>query len=161
DADIVADINDRHRNERRLPGVALAAGVRATTALPELAAAARLLVLAVGSPRVAATVRALADVVTGRHVITHAVGGHAPQAGRVSELIRTKTAVKRVGALAGPALARDLATGKPCAVVIASPFDEVAAEARAALDTPPTLRVYRSRDLLGVELASALTGAYT
>src|SRR5262249_25259191 len=39
--------------------------------------------------------------------------------------------------------------------------DEVAAHARAALDTPPTLRVYRSRDLRGVELASALTGAYT
>jgi glycerol-3-phosphate dehydrogenase (NAD(P)+) len=67
--------------------------------------------------------------------------------------------VKRVGALAGPALARDLTDKKPCAVVVASHYDEVIAATRAALDVPGVLRIYSSHDLAGVELASAISGA--
>ena len=46
-------------------------------------------------------------------------------------------------------------------MVVASAFDEVVAEARRLLNAPPALRVYGSKDLAGVELASALAGAYT
>jgi glycerol-3-phosphate dehydrogenase (NAD(P)+) len=46
-------------------------------------------------------------------------------------------------------------------MVVASAFDEVATEARRLLNAPPALRVYSSKDLAGVELASALSGAYT
>ena len=46
-------------------------------------------------------------------------------------------------------------------MVIASVFDEVVAEGRRLLNCPPALRVYSSKDLIGVELASALSGAYT
>ena len=37
-------------------------------------------------------------------------------------------------------------------------FDEVVAEGRRLLNAPPVLRVYSSKDLAGVELASALVG---
>lgn len=46
-------------------------------------------------------------------------------------------------------------------MVAASRYQEVIAEARRLLHTPPQLRVYTSKDLVGVELASALAGAYT
>src|SRR5437773_11546877 len=46
-------------------------------------------------------------------------------------------------------------------MVVASTFDEVVAEGRRLLNAPPLLRVYGSKDLAGVELASALSGAYT
>jgi glycerol-3-phosphate dehydrogenase (NAD(P)+) len=46
-------------------------------------------------------------------------------------------------------------------MVVASAFDEVRAESRRLLNAPPGLRVYGSKDLIGVELASALSGAYT
>jgi glycerol-3-phosphate dehydrogenase (NAD(P)+) len=67
----------------------------------------------------------------------------------------------KVGVVAGPALPADLAEGNYSSMVVASAFDEVVAEARRLLNTPPVLRLYGSKDLAGVELASALSGAYT
>jgi glycerol-3-phosphate dehydrogenase (NAD(P)+) len=67
----------------------------------------------------------------------------------------------KLGAIAGPALPDDLAEGNSSSMVIASAFDEVVGEGRRLLNTPPVLRVYGSHDLIGVELASALSGAYT
>src|SRR5262249_4133561 len=77
------------------------------------------------------------------------------------DLVRDETSIKRVGVLAGPALARDLAERRTCAVVIASLFDDVIAATRAALEVPGVLHVYGSHDLVGVELASAISGALT
>lgn len=159
-AEIAKEITERHTNERHVPGMTLAPSVRATTDLGELAAAAQLLLLAVSSPRVEATVRALGDVVSGRHIVVHAIGAET-HTGRVSEIVRRETPVKRIGVVAGPALAKDLRAGRPCGIVAASPFEGVTAMVRQALEAPPTLRVYRSSDLTGVELASALTGAFT
>jgi glycerol-3-phosphate dehydrogenase (NAD(P)+) len=154
------EIHAARRNERRLPGVALDPGIHASSDLAQVVRAARLLVIAVPSPRVADLVRSLGPLVDGRHEVVHALGAY-PERTPVSNLIRLETGVKRIGALAGPALARDLVERRPCAVVIASPFDEVIARTRAALDVPGVLRVYRSHDLVGAELAAALSGAMT
>jgi glycerol-3-phosphate dehydrogenase (NAD(P)+) len=129
----------------------------------ELAQSARLLVLAVPSPRLPATLAALAPVLDGHHVIVHALGalasGTAAAELRVSEVVRASTCVKRIGVIAGPAFAADLTARRPCAVVAASGFDEVVRLARERLAVAPVLRVYGSRDLAGVELAAALSGA--
>ena len=151
---LAKEINERHTHERRLPGLTIPTGVTATTELAEVARAARLLVLVMPSTRVTAAVRALGDVVDGRHLVVHASGA-LPEGRRVSQLVREETCVLRIGVLAGPALARDLAAGRPSAVVVASPFAEVVNTARALVATP-LLRVYGSQDLVGVELASAL-----
>ncbi len=164
DPAIVAEINERHTNERRLPGVTLDERVQATHELGQVATAARLLVLAVPSPRVAEVVCALGDVTDGRHLLVHAIGAPAdlPGGGKlVADLVRQETSMKRIGVLAGPALAGDLAERRPCAVVCASHFDEVIAATRASLETPGVLRVYGSPDLAGVEISSALSGAMT
>src|SRR4029078_4300687 len=44
---------------------------------------------------------------------------------------------------------------------VASSFEERVSERPRLLNAPPMLRLYRSKDLAGVELASALSGAYT
>jgi glycerol-3-phosphate dehydrogenase (NAD(P)+) len=161
DADIVRDVNERHRNERRLPGVTLPSDVKATGELAELCKQTRFIVLAVSSARIARTVRELAPLVTENHIVVHAIGALANGEERVSEVLLRETRCKRVGALAGPALARDLAERRPCAIVVASSYEEVLKLARSALGAPPVLRVYGSADLLGVELAAALSGAMT
>lgn len=160
--DVVTEINETHRCESRLPGVTLPASVRATADPHELARRARFLVLAVSSADARARLRILGDAVDGGHLVVHAIGGLAgPDDARVSEVVREETPVLRVGALAGPALPRDLARGRAASMVCASELDEVTAEARRLLNAPPALRVYRSRDFAGVELAAALAGAYT
>ena len=57
-------------------------------------------------------------------------------------------------ALSGPGFAAEVARGKPAALVVAS-RDEEAARKVQHLFASPTLRVYRSADVVGVELAGA------
>ena len=73
----------------------------------------------------------------------------------MSELIREQTAIVRVGCVAGPNLAAELAEHQPAATVIASRFDEVIQEGTAALRSD-RFQVYGNRDLLGIELAGVL-----
>lgn len=81
-------------------------------------------------------------------------GQHSLRALSISELVRGETPIRRVGALAGPALALDLEERRPAALVCGSRFDDVCATARHALHTP-TLRIYTTHDLIGVEVARA------
>lgn len=73
----------------------------------------------------------------------------------MSEVIRQESIVVRVGCLAGPNLARELADGKPAATVIASPFQEVVSAGQRLLRSD-TFQVYGSNDLIGVELCGVL-----
>lgn len=73
----------------------------------------------------------------------------------MSELIREETAIVRVGCLAGPNLAAELAEHQPAATVIASRFDEVIHEGIVSLKSD-RFQVYGNRDLLGIELAGVL-----
>lgn len=73
----------------------------------------------------------------------------------MSEVIRQETVVIRVGCMAGPNLAAELAEGKPAATVIASKFDEVIHEGLRALKSS-RLRVYQNHDIIGAELSGVL-----
>jgi len=85
-----------------------------------------------------------ADVTLDRHEIL-----------TMSELITQKTGVVRVGCLAGPNLASELAENQPAATVIASKFNEVIEEGQKALKSQ-RFQVYGSNELKGVELAGVL-----
>lgn len=76
---------------------------------------------------------------------------------RLSEVLEPLVGVP-VGALSGPTFADEVAKGLPTTVVLAMPpsvEDERASQIQALLATP-RLRVYLSRDLVGVELCGAL-----
>lgn len=131
------------------------------TAVSDLAALAQaeLLFLAVAASSARQLLReaAAAGGLHGGQLLCHAIGSLEPGAAeltRISDVVRQETPVRRVGALAGPALAQDLEEGRPAALVCGSRFDEVTAAAQKTL-TSRTLRVYTTRDLIGVELARA------
>lgn len=137
-----------------------------------LAERARFVVMAVRSTDVAKRAIELGGYLDGSHIVVHAVGalpmppdeavGQASSAlVRVSEVVGQGVPTRKIGVLAGPALPADLVDGTFASMVTASRYDEVIAEARRLLHTPPQLRVYTSKDLVGVELSSALAGAYT
>lgn len=161
DADVVAAIR-RTRSNPRFPAAALPAPLEVTHDARHLATEARFLVLAVGSGDARDRARELGDVIDGSHIVVHAIGALSPHGDqRVSEVMAEGLPTQKLGALAGPALPSDLAEGHYASMVVASVFDEVVAEGRRLLNAPPLLRVYSSKDLIGVELASALAGAYT
>jgi len=161
DPAIVEAIRTTRRNPR-LPAAELPAPLEATADPRQLARAARFVILAVSSTQVRERARALGDVLDGSHIVVHAVGALAqPSNERVSQVMEQGLATLKIGAIAGPALPDDLVDNQSMSIVVASVFDEVTAEGRRLLNAPPGLRVYGSRDLVGVELASALSGAYT
>ncbi|MEO6772838.1 MAG: NAD(P)-binding domain-containing protein [Kofleriaceae bacterium] len=152
----------------RLPEAPLPEPLTATTDPRVLAAEARFVVMAISSTNVRDRARELGSYLDGSHIVVHAIGALAtpePGAGagweRVSEVMALGLPTLKLGALAGPALPADLVAGEYASMVIASAFDEVLAEGRRLLNVPPQLRLYASKDLAGVELASALSGAYT
>lgn len=61
----------------------------------------------------------------------------------------------RVAALSGPGFAAEVARGKPAALVAAAADPAVARQVQALFATP-TLRVYRSTDVVGVELGGVI-----
>ncbi|MBA3461991.1 MAG: NAD(P)H-dependent glycerol-3-phosphate dehydrogenase [Deltaproteobacteria bacterium] len=161
DTAVVAAIQSQ-RSCPRLPSAPLPAPLEATADPKKLAAEARFLVLAVSSTNVRERSRELGDVLDGSHIVVHAIGAlAAPTNERVSEVMAQGLPTLKLGVLAGPALPGDLVEGQFASMVIASTFDEVVAEGRRLLNAPPALRMYASKDLIGVELASALSGAYT
>jgi glycerol-3-phosphate dehydrogenase (NAD(P)+) len=170
DAAVVAAIQ-RDRRCPRLPAALLPEPLEATADPRRLAREARFLVLAVSSTDVRDRARELGDVLDGSHIVVHAVGALAAPAivagrpvsdnERVSQVMELGLPTLKLGAIAGPALPDDLAEATYSSIVVASVFDEVVAEGRRLLNAPPVLRVYGSKDLIGVELASALAGAYT
>lgn len=145
----------------RLPGVVLAKKVIAIDDPAELAEVCRLIVVAVSSREVDVVLDVLAPHLDDRHTVAHAIGALAAGDRRVSQLIRAQTQVTRIAALAGPALPADLVAKRSSALVVAADAAATLDEVKRVLHQPPVLRIYKSHDLAGVELASALSGALT
>ena len=77
---------------------------------------------------------------------------------RMSQVIEEVTAPRfaaKVAVLSGPTFAREIASGEPAAVVIASRDLEIAAQVQTAF-SGPTFRLYTNRDTIGVEVGAAL-----
>lgn len=78
---------------------------------------------------------------------------------RVSEMVLEAWPGCRVAALSGPSFAKEVESGVPTAVVAAAADEALAREVQEAFHQR-TFRVYRSTDLLGVELGGALKNVY-
>lgn len=121
-------------------------------------AAADLVFVAVPSSHVLEAATALGAHLEGRHLVVHVSRGLVgDQLDTVSKVLRTRTAARRVGCLAGPLGAATLRDGLPGGGVIGTAFPDVAEATRHAI-TGPTMRLYETDDVLGVELSSALVG---
>ncbi len=73
----------------------------------------------------------------------------------MSEVIQEESVVVRVGCLAGPNLAKELALRQPGATVVASHFNEVIQIGKKLLRND-RFQVYENKDLVGVELAGVI-----
>ncbi len=92
-----------------------------------------------------------------QHRVVVAGRGLEPATSRwLTDVVLEESPVLRVGALAGPAPVEEILNGGLCAGVVASPYEEVRQLAVQALHSG-RYRLYDSPDLVGVQLAGAVT----
>lgn len=147
--------------EAAAPAANEALGAVEVTADAAVLREADLIVLAVPAAAARQRLREAGPLLHGGQVLIHAIGSLEPNASAltpISEVVRQETPVRRIGALAGPALAQDLEEGRPAALLCGSRYDDVGAALVEALSTR-SVRVYTTRDIRGVELARALVAA--
>lgn len=152
----VADgIRTARRNPFYLSDVECPRGLHATTDPIEAVQGAGLVVVVVPSEFFAATLKNVGRI-PGDVPIVSATKGFDPERHlRMSEIVTEYYPGSPVAVLSGPTFAREVALGRPTAAVIAAGDEALAARLQGALGTRE-LRLYRNRDVTGVEVGGAL-----
>ncbi len=151
DPDHAQDIETKRENIRRLPGVPLPAGITVT---PEMSWADTVL-LAIPMQTLAGVLGRHAQRLAGARLVACCKGIDLTTGQGPAGVIRATVPSATPALLSGPSFATDIAAGLPTALTLAAPDDAIAAALQTRLSTP-TLRLYRSTDLTGVELGGAL-----
>jgi glycerol-3-phosphate dehydrogenase (NAD(P)+) len=148
----------KRENTGFLPGFRFPAGLRVTSLIAEAAGGQDMLVLVTPSQLMRENVRLLAPYVGQQTLLVSASKGiEINTLKRMTQVIgeALPRAQKRIAALSGPNIAREVAQEKPTATVVAAYDEEVAVQVRTLLNTSH-FRVYTATDLVGIELGGAL-----
>lgn len=168
DEAVIRQIHERgvHRGHK------MHANVTPVNDLAQLAGACDVLFPIVPSAHFRSMMQRLSEHIHPYHILIHGTKGfdirlpegetihsvktlHRGQVKTMSEVISEESAAVRVGCLAGPNLAKELAAGQPAATVVASHFNEVIQLGKKLLRNDH-FQVYGNNDLVGVELAGVL-----
>lgn len=156
DAAVARAMRAAGENGRYLPGCRLPDAVTVTADAGVALDDVGTVLVAVPSHVVEAVVGAVGGHVAPRAVLVSATKGLEPQGGRrISLLLADRLPGRTVAVLSGPSFAREVAQGRPAALVVACADEAVAAELQRRL-AGPALRLYTNRDVLGVELGGAV-----
>jgi glycerol-3-phosphate dehydrogenase (NAD(P)+) len=151
-------IRETGRNEARLPGVDLPAGVLATAEPSAVADATDLVLFAAPSAHLRAMVGDVAPFLApGADLLSVVKGLERSTLLRMSEVIAeaADVPIARVAALSGPNLAAEVARNLPASAVVAA-TDLALAQRVVARLARRRFRLYVNEDILGVELCGAL-----
>lgn len=163
EADVERDINTRHRNAKYLPGVKLPKHVRAFGNAAEAVHGANLVILAVPSHALPEALGLCAPFIHPDAIVGSITKGLDPDTLRPLSIcaasILTKRQQRRLCLIGGPAVATELATGTPTALIIAGRDRNAALALARALHTD-AVKVMTSDDLAGVGYAMALKNVY-
>jgi glycerol-3-phosphate dehydrogenase (NAD(P)+) len=155
-ADHVAAMRARRENEFYLPGVALPETIDLSDRWAEAAGASEVVLMAVPSRFARAAMTPVGSVLAADATLISVIKGVEEDSLKTmtAMLAEVAPAVKRLAVLSGPSFAAEVARGKPAAIVAAA-RDEAVSRGVQGLFASRTLRVYRSVDVDGVELAGA------
>jgi glycerol-3-phosphate dehydrogenase (NAD(P)+) len=145
-----------HESSTYLPGLAIPQEVELTDSWSDAVAHASVIVMAIPSRYAGPAMTQIAGAVQPQSILVSATKGieEASLATMTAMLAEVAPSARAFAALSGPGFAAEVARGKPAALVVAS-SDESAARQVQHLFASPALRVYRSADVSGVELAAA------
>jgi glycerol-3-phosphate dehydrogenase (NAD(P)+) len=159
EAQTVADINQKHRNEVYLPGITLDPAIEATARFNGVANCDMLLMV---TP--AQQVRGIAGelapyVKPGQPVVICSKGIEQATGKLPSEIVAELLSGGEVAVLSGPSFAVEIAQGLPAAVTLATAKEAHGSALSHALSHPP-FRCYWSDDIVGAEIGGAVKNVY-
>jgi glycerol-3-phosphate dehydrogenase (NAD(P)+) len=159
EADLVKRMFSSRVNDAFLPGFALPLSVEPTADLGYALEGAQTVIGVMPSRFARALYREmLPHVHPGMRFVSATKGLEQGTLLRMSEVVRAAIGEKfapRVAVLSGPTFAREVASGEPAALVIASEERELAGAVQREF-SGPTFRLYANDDPVGVELGAAL-----
>lgn len=159
-----SELSLRRENTEYLPGIALPAAITITASLAEVLPEADVVMLACPAQALRPTCErvrhALSPSPRARLVMSLAKGLEIGTHLRPSEIIAEALPGMWVGSLSGPTNALGVARGDPSAMVLAASSGGGPVQEVQTAVSSPTLRIYTSDDLAGVEFGSCLKNIY-
>jgi glycerol-3-phosphate dehydrogenase (NAD(P)+) len=157
DQSLVVEIAATRENPRYLPGIRLPTAITVTPSLEEALRGAAIVIAAIPSHGMRGVLRQARPAVAPGAVLVSATKGlETDSLNRMSQVIGDEIGADRpVVVLSGPSFAAEVARGLPTAVVAASSDTDAACRVQEALKGP-TLRLYGTGDVSGVEFGGAL-----
>ncbi|MFN7934359.1 MAG: NAD(P)H-dependent glycerol-3-phosphate dehydrogenase [Bryobacteraceae bacterium] len=157
ESDLAERMAATRENDIFLPGVQLPANITPTASLETTLDAPDIVLSVMPSHHVRGLSARMARLLHPQTPLVSATKGienHTLQ--RTSEVLADVLGgPERIAVLSGPTFAREIAQGKPAAVVIASTNETLATTIQSAFCTP-TLRLYTNTDPIGVEVGASL-----
>jgi glycerol-3-phosphate dehydrogenase (NAD(P)+) len=153
DPEVSAAIEETRFHPRRLAGVPIPQGMRASADLERAFEHSETAVVAVPCASFRPLFSALPSAAGNRRYLSAAKGIEPETLKRMSEIILEFDPSAQVAALSGPTFADGIARGDPSAAVIAG--GDLARELQKEFSTA-LFRLYSSEDIVGVELGGAL-----
>jgi glycerol-3-phosphate dehydrogenase (NAD(P)+) len=151
-------------NADYLPGIALPDGLQVDVDLSAQLAQAELILLACPAQALRETCRRVHAAWSGERrktwIVSLAKGLETGSHLRPTQVVAEEFPNSRVCALTGPTNAAEVARGLPAAMVLASSVDPTELTKLQASLSGPTLRVYTSDDVAGVEYGGCLKNVY-
>lgn len=152
--EVEALLRDR-ANEKLLKGVKISESIGITSDI-SIAKGSDIVIIAVPSFAVRATVHKLADVVSPDTIVVNVAKGFEQDSLKcLSQVIKEELPMNSVAVLSGPSHAEEVALSVPTSLVVAC-NDCKAAEYIQDTIISPTLRIYTHDDVTGVEIGGAL-----
>jgi len=153
----LAAIRAAGANAAYLPGVAIAPAIELTDDWAAAVRGAETIVMAVPSRFARAAIAPIVRALPAAAALVSVTKGIEPDTllTMTRMLIELAPPAARVAVLSGPGFAAEIARGKPAALVAAAHGDPVARRTQE-LFAGPLLRVYRSADVVGVELGGVI-----
>ena len=157
--DVCESINQRHVNERFLPGRLLPESVTAKNNLAVVLDGAQIIVSVMPSQHCRALFKRMRPLIgDGAMIVSATKGLEEGSLSRMTEVIADVLHKENnipIGALSGPSFAQEVARGDPTAITVASLNSELLRTVQQAF-SDTSFRVYTNTDVVGVELGGAL-----
>jgi glycerol-3-phosphate dehydrogenase (NAD(P)+) len=154
-----AELTSERVNERSVPGVEFPESMSVSASLEESLGNSDLVIIAVPSVTMRENIRKVrAEIPSGSNVVCATKGIEISSGKRMTQVISEELPGfdrSLIGVLSGPNLAREIASGNPATATVAFTTDLIAEQVQSTLSSE-SFRVYRSEDVIGVELGGAL-----